>query len=280
MEIKSNIYNIKTHFKSRNHLIREADDIRRAARSTFPMTSSTYIDEFYLTASPQSVHKNYARMLSDKYKKKIETVRDIVSDQKYYLPKSNEEKNAPYGVNLQYIKLTRLGNCKESAIAALAALCANGYNQSERVELYIKTQYINKKTGEIEYEGTDPLDHSFVVTTMNKKDLYKAKEKDLIIIDPWMGFTDSFSGAKARYKSIYDKESLKDINSYRNSMFRFQQAKNGNTSADLKDYQIKQTFVIKSTDWVTAIELKRAQCYFQHKYPSLIKMPQNTQANI
>ncbi len=282
MKISNDFINYQTSFGTRNKYIREADDIRRKAGTTFPRISSTYVDDFYISANPQrkTPRNERVREISKKIEHRIETVRDIIKDQQYYLPPSDERKNTPYGLNLYGVELSKAGNCKEAAITALAALCANGYYESERAELFLKTQFINKKTGKIEYEASDPLDHSFVLTTMNRKPLAKAREKDLIVLDPWIGFTDSLSGAKGRFKQVYSDDSYDEITSFRRSMFRLEKVKKENILINFDDYDIKQKFIIKTPDLYTPYQLRTLGNYAQNKYHSLVKTPQSTQANI
>ena len=53
----NNIYSLS--FKAHKKEIRDTDDIQRQARKTFPFISSSYVDEFYLTAGKKLPKDKY-----------------------------------------------------------------------------------------------------------------------------------------------------------------------------------------------------------------------------
>lgn len=201
MQISFNSYNSSPYFTSRKKEIRDADDIQRKTRQTFPMMSPTYIDEFYGVTKFRSKNKSYARRISDKKYDTIAKSRDIAQyPDAFGLRVSQFEKNTPYIIDLNLMKATKLGNCMENAKAAVATLCANGYYNSKRAGLYLQVDFVNKKTGELEHSELGSLDHSFAVTDMNEGNGYK------YVVDPWLGFADGVEGAISRFKQVYSEK--------------------------------------------------------------------------
>lgn len=279
MEIKSN-YN-KINFGSKNKYIREADDIARKAKQTFPILSATYADEFYLSLAPDNISTRSwnARNKVLKLHNKIGVMRYNVNTKKYTSTQDDKEEFTPYKNILEGIKSYKVGNCSESAIAALTALCANGFTESQRVELFLHSQYINKKNGKAEFDTLSPLDHSFVITTMNRKKLSDANAKDIIIVDPWLGFADSYSGGLARFKKIFTQARLEEITENNKENFnKMYTGKNGK-AINFDDYELKQSFTMKASDFKTPYQLCRFGKYAGGAYKELVKTPQNIQAS-
>ncbi len=197
------INNTNTYFRARNSRIRQADDIQRRARREFPALSSTYIDKFY-TIAQTSNHDIYKRHKADTYSQIID---EKIADMREATDKVETAADLyiPYSKVLNHVKKIRAGNCAECSASVVAALAANGIYDSEISNLGLLIEFKNKKTGKSEFESIVPIDHSFVVTALNNR---KPKEKDKIVIDSWFGFTDSISGAKGRYKPIYNENSF------------------------------------------------------------------------
>lgn len=259
------------NFSSRNKNIRRADDIQRAARNTFPVLSPSYIDEFYLsTKMKNEVPVNMqARTLFKKADNKLTALRTVSkAPEKYGLELMPYEKETPYAHLLNGMELLKIGNCEECAVAALAALTANGYYNSQRVSLGMEIQYVDKKTGKIEYKEIEPLDHSFVITSLDNEN---PKEKDKIVVDPWMGFTDSVSGAKARFKQIYGEKELHNIFSYHRSMFRVNMAMKTGNVIDYNDYELRSNFIFYPSDMYTKEDLKDLGLYARIMYSDLVR---------
>ena len=264
-------------FKSRKKEIRKADDIQRRMLQTFPMLSPSYMDEFYFSTKIDKdgvpVNK-HARHIFKKADCKLTAVRTISKNpEKYGIKRSKVEQNIPYTQLLDGIRLMKVGNCEEKAIAALAALCANGEYNAERVCLGLKTEYINKNTGETEYQAIDSLDHSFVVAVLED-----SEKKDKIVMDPWLGFTDSISGAKARFKQIYDDNALHDILSYHRSMFRLQKAEKTGIVIKPEDYERRTNFVFYTPVKLTDENLKDLGLYSRIMFDKLI-LPESKNNN-
>jgi len=271
------IASIKTNyipaFSAKNENIRKADDIQRRARLTFPLLSPSYMDTFYsvtrLDSKDNPVNLK-ARKLFKKLDLKLSAIRDFSKNpEKYGFGRGNFPES-PLSLRLNGMEFLKAGNCEECAIAALAALTANGYYDSQRVVLALETAFQDKETGNIVYEAINSLDHTFVVTTMGKK---HPKEKDKIVVDPWLGFADSVSGAKARFKQIYNDDDYDKIKSYTRSMFNFEMAKLGKM-INLDDYKMLTRLIFYPVNEYSEDDMKNIGFYSRIMYSNLI-LPKN-----
>lgn len=251
MNISNNI-----NFKARKPEIRKADDIQRKAKAEFPMLSSTYVDSFYKTTG------KYGRITQDRInlynhlRQKILNLRDNAREV------FSVDKYIPYVKKLDKVKEAHIGNCMESASAAVTALIANGYTNTSRCSLVLNADFINKKSGEIEYSGTTYLDHSFALTDMNTG-------KKNIVVDPWLGFTDSKEGAIARYKQMKtDRDIRSAIYDVANQYFV---GKNEMPFDEIEhDYYIKTRIGIEECGDVKDKDIQNISDYAKEHFPNLI----------
>lgn len=168
-----------------------------------------------------------------------------------------------YADDLDLSEHTGLGNCMEYAKSTMAALCANGYYNSERVNLRYEVKFINKKTGETEYKSEDSLDHSFIITDLNCR-----KEKD-IIVDSWLNFADYKNGAVARFKGIFDDE-IRDCEKFHKKLFTLEKLKKEG-KYNPEDYKMEAGFVFAPREInATKYEKERLGDYARNIYPELI----------
>ena len=276
MKINSIQLNKFQTFGAKNKKIRDADDIMRISVNSFPRLSSTYMDTFYLSTQNEqkSPLHHLAKYISNKVNSEIMLQREVIK-------KITNENSAviPYALTLAVVKKNKLGNCGEAAICALAALAANGIYNSKRMLLYLQTDFIDKKSGECVYSGKSPLDHSFVITTMSDLKLDDAKEKDIIVVDPWLGFTDSLSNAKARFKQVYNASDLGFINEYQNSVFKLKMMEQTRKEPNFADYDIKQKLILVNADKYNENDKKRLCNFMKVYYEGLVKKPQNIPAS-
>jgi len=262
MKISSRNFNIS--FSARKKEIREADAFVRKARAAFPLTSSTYINTFYKSARPASSYMMKVQAKRNSIAEGILNMRDTVKKQEddniYF---SELERNTMYAAKLRNMKELKLGNCEESATAALALLYANGYYNSEKASLCYKVSFINKETGESEYSHLYPYDHVLVRTDMNM-----GGEKN-IVIDPWLGFADSESGAIARYKEIYGENLKKEAINLLRTVFCFQ--KRMTIDEFNKKYSAKTTTVFDPHDkYATDYQKKRLGEYARKTFDGIM----------
>ena len=265
------LYN-SIYFTSKNKNIRLADDVMRKSKLAFPYVGNTYINRFYRTVNNPNnsnarrlYHLIHARLSSYRYS--IENEEDKLLAQRqyddcakdYFIPGFEKSRNADKETHQRH-----KGNCDEAARAALAALYANGFYNSNLANLYYKTSLVNKHTGEVEYEDEIDLDHVFVVTDMGSGDKN-------IVIDPWLSFADSESAAKGKYYQIYyDEEGLKEFE------LSFKKSFNANTKIwqldrDINDYYQKSSFVFRTKPTHKKdVQKHEAGYQFRTLYPELL----------
>lgn len=255
--------NFNPSFTSRNKNIRKADDIQRRARLTFPATSPTFIDTFYKTSGSCNYKRSkQADFVAHLYDKKISILREQVRKHSFEGSTFEEKQaNAPIFQTLRHVKALKAGNCHESSATAIAGLTANGIYDNERVNLELELKYINKKTGITEYMAYIPIDHTAVKTRIGK---------DYIIVDAWLGFADSISGAREKYKEmLVNKDIEKEIKTHR-SLFRLQKSTKGNVIDPDKDYELKTKIRFAPAEFSTQKNMEEIGFYTKCFYPELI----------
>ena len=262
---QTNFYSV--NFSARKKDIRKADDIQRKVRLEFPMASPSYFDTFYKTIKSTNNRKvnKTANRISDRIDSKLRYLRERAERVEFF------DKvigiNTPYATTLNFLKLYKIGNCEEAASSVLSALYANGYTNSHKANLGLNINIKNKKTKQIEYNDTMDIDHTFVITSLEKQE---AKPNDYIVIDSWLGFADSISGARAKYKAVYGDKKIKSLSQYCKSMFRVYCAEKYNKIIDLNDYDVETKLVIIPNDRYTDNDYKKLAEYGKEKYPNLL----------
>ena len=254
----NNIYS--NSFKAKKKEIRAADDIQRQAKLKFPCLSPTYMRKFYSVFKNGDTYENINQTLT---RKKIDRNISVIRQDAKEYAQSDFTKKASYSYNVNYalseligLKLLKSGNCAEQALAVLSALGAKGYNNTNRAILKLNVQFINKKTKNVDFETETPLGHQIVTTTMNN-DKYTNDNK--IIIDPWLGFTDSNSGAKAKYKSFFAKDIKDEVE---NSLIKFKLQQIENKKSVMRsDYDIKTKIVFEENEDITPFEVREIGYY-------------------
>ncbi len=270
MKINSTNYYKSINFYSRNKNIRKADDIQRKARMTFPVFSPSYIDEFYSsTRLVDDIPVNEkARKIFKKIDRKLTLLRKVTKEpDQYGIEQTSLQRKTPYALLLSSMNLLKVGNCEECAATVLSTLAANGFYNAQKVYLGLEIQYLDKKTGEIKYNKCTPLDHSFVVTTLDKEN---PKEKDKIVIDSWLGFADSIAGANERFKKMLSKDQLDNIYSFHRSMFRLNMYEDTGELINFNDYELRSKLVFYPADNYTEEDMKDLGFYSKLIYDELI----------
>ena len=254
----------KPTFTSKNKNIRKADDIQRIARENFPIFSPSYLQEFYCLngKGPNTPKQVRTIQIAQRIVYKINAGR-IVDDES---SKSLYFSEPLYIRPLDRIKRTKLGNCYEASVATLAALTANDINDAKRVSLEQKTEYVNKKTNKVVFSKNYDLDHTVVVSAMGKEN---PKEKDLIVLDSWMGFADSISGAKDRYSRFIDENKNKSDFNDSFSLFRIDHFQETGEFLDKNDCYIRHRIVFNDEEKHSENELKELGRYARMMYPHL-----------
>ncbi len=248
------LFNSYIPFGARKEEIRKADDIQRKSHNDFPMVSSTKID-FYSCDSENNLKNGVQKKLYSK----ICDMRNNLEDRGYTEDWDDCEN---YENTLLAVADKNIGNCGECAKAVIGVLAANGFYNSSRVILQSKIKFIDKTTGETEYEDISDLDHSFVLTDLNSRN-----EKD-IVIDSWLGFADYKSNAATMFKTIFSKD-LEEQE--RKSIKHFQMIKQRKGEEfNIDDYEIKREFVFIPCDGGGYNTWKRLGEHVKKIYPQVV----------
>lgn len=236
-------------FKSKNKEIKLADKIQRQARREFPAYSPTYTELFYKNRSAElESHKEsfYNILENARCKQYIDLCR---IDKERDITRFDE-----YETTLRRTKKTKVANCYEYAIMAIAGLIANGYDGS-RGGIGYQIDILDKNTHEVlKRSKTKIIDHTFALTTMNNPK--RKEDKDKIIIDPLFGFTDSYSKSIAKYKQIYADE-LKKFDEKETEEF------------DKDKITIQRHFVLDKESPMKKEEIENIKELVEEEYPKL-----------
>lgn len=264
-------------FKAKNSNIRKADDIQRNARNIFPFASPTYFDAFYKTGKleineTQDTDKKLKTIKKQvKYELATKSLDDKISAIRQYSKikafegNTLEEKNmnAPIFLILRGIKALKTANCQECAGLAMAALAANGITNLERDKVVAEFKYINKETGQTEYLATEDLDHTVVVAQMGKE------EKDKVVVDAWIGFADSLSASKAKFKQLLWESDIKELEKKHSELFKKQKSQK---PANIEKHYIKKVNInFKQIEKLSEENMRLIGYYTRTLYPELIK---------
>ena len=148
-------------------------------------------------------------------------------------------------------------------MAAVSALLANGYTNSNRGKLMYVVDFIDKSTGKVVKTGKTLVDHNVAVTDMNMDG-----EKN-IVLDPWFGFSDTKDSAISRYKMFY-----KHINTQKATAYAYCNAFKKlivpNYKKIAKKYDIKSRLDIEEYKELDEAKIKNLASYSKTNYPNLV----------
>lgn len=203
------ILNNQINFNSRNKNTKKADDILRQAKRTFPLMSHSYVEAFYKSYTNKKTKKRAKEIRDKLYLTLANSRRRVAENVNAFRKKDGLKLLIPFREDIDEINKTKVGNCQENAISALAMLCAQGYYNSDLVELTCITEFINKTDNSITYKCTSEFDHVFILTDMNTG-------KKNIIVDPWLGFSATTDEAIGKFKCIFNEKDF--LNAKYNAM--------------------------------------------------------------
>ncbi|MBE7705278.1 MAG: hypothetical protein E7Z90_05655 [Cyanobacteria bacterium SIG29] len=268
MKISLKTHDIKTTFSAKKKEIKKADDIQRKAKANFPMFSPSYLVNFY-TLNRKGINEERqtrTTQIAQRIVYKINAFRELEhndgENEFYNIYRRNEP---PFIRTLDRIKKTKIGNCHEASITALAGLAANGYD-GQRVSLKIEKQFVDRKTNKIIFKKQYDADHTFTITTMNQEN---PKPNDFIVLDPWMDFACSVSDAKNRYNAIVDFEKYKDDFNDNFSLFRVENFERTGEFINKSDCILRNKLVFKVENEYSPEEIKSLGRYARMMYPHL-----------
>lgn len=177
-------------FQSRNGTIRKADRITRHVNSVYPHISESrtriFINQVIQKHTDNQNICNKLSGLKFKYEKKLDNLRF----------------RGGYGIEqfriiIDNLKNHKLGNCYESAVLAQIIGKINGLKNIYPAQIYFTKN--NSK-------AIMQFDHAVAVVTdkpFEKDYKYQLKNKDAIIIDPWLGVTDFAGEYILKLKSLF-----------------------------------------------------------------------------
>lgn len=261
-------------FKSKNANIRTADDIQRNAKLSFPFISTSYCDSFYQTNKKwqPNIKAKYNDVMM-KQNKKLSAIRLLAKRDAFKGETFDEQNmNAPIFNTLRGVKLLKTANCHECAALSMAAFAANGFYNLERANISANFEFINKETGEVEYKASEPIDHTIVIAKIGKDD---------VVVDTWLGFADSISSAKAKFKQQLWNSDIRAKAREHRSLFRVKvKEETGKLINPDKDYELKTTINFNKSEECSPENIRMIGYYTRCCFPELVMKPQKIDANI
>ena len=190
-------------FEGRQKVLKSAELLERNARNIYPHISTSKIKAHL---NPNEPKPDFYQKYSDKIRLSRQMIRE------------SQDLYSSVIFSLQELKI---GNCTEEAIFAELLGKINGQNNIYSGCIYIDNKNNHKKL----------IDHSVAFITDKKIQQgaeYSFKNKDAIIIDPWLCITD-FAGSyfnkiksifRDKFKNIpnndkFETKTLQEYNSYR-----------------------------------------------------------------
>lgn len=173
------------NFTSRNSAVKQADKICRMVKNEFPSISSSRIPARCMADKKYYKFRNLFLRTEEKLKN---FVRVFTSN--------SEEKNEHYMFLTETVKNSKVANCGELAKLAHLICSVNGIKSYP-----ITIDIANKKDKDNNYNL-----HAVLAVPTKKDDFgfnKMSKEKDLIIIDPWLGFADYAQNIEQKYRSLF-----------------------------------------------------------------------------
>ncbi len=244
----NNLYN--SSFKARNENIRKADKIVRETKHTFPSISPSYARSIYSVFKKDTPNQR-AIDIRKKIDKNITNIRKSAEEYANSNGRiSNNRVVSHYLAILLGLEKLKTGNCSEMCIATLGTLASKGYYNAHFNDLDFSVQIINKTTGETEYNSKYNIDHVFITASLDDKE-----SQENTVIDPWLGFAESKSGAKEKYKKVFSKQIENYINT---STFEFEINKNlvEAKRVNWDNYEIRANFEFSPYDEIKENGLK------------------------
>ena len=170
------------YFTSKTPPKRKVEMICRIMAKEFPVVSGTKAAEFAHSENPV-------------FKKVIEKINEIISDKirdPFWACKDNSERILTF---IQNVKNFHCANCADFAKLCSIICHTNG------VEVTQPRIFAGTDGGEL----GELVDHAVLMIKPEKNFVYKkmSELKDVIIIDPWLGFADFADRVERRFMSEY-----------------------------------------------------------------------------
>ena len=176
-------------FQGRQNIINTAGTIERKAHSVYPhfsfsklkkrYTSAYHISEFSFRTLPAYFEKIGVKL--EQMRKSLRSSNDYFSQLVYCM----QDK--------------KVGNCFEEAMLAQLIGKINGQKNIYVGEIYMKKENVDKDI---------KIDHTVAFITqekINKDKMYSFRNKEAVIIDPWLGITDFADNYFTKLKNDFAK---------------------------------------------------------------------------
>lgn len=184
-------------FKSRNSAIRQADRITRCVSSIYPHISESRLNisiDRLIKQNSENQKKCYQLSgLKFKNSTKLDNLR--------YRGGFGIEQ---FRIVISNLKEHKIGNCYEESVLAHIIGKINGLKNIYPASIYYKQKSTNLKK---------EFDHAVAIITdkpFEKDHRYQFKNKDAIIVDPWLGITefasDYFTRLKTQFKGMFSNK--------------------------------------------------------------------------
>jgi len=189
-------------FEARQKPLQYAGIIERKAHNIYPHISCSKLDKRYIHA--YSEHKFPVDVLDRIYEKVIVKLREL---------RAGLRNTDVFYTDLIYgLQEKKVGNCFEEAVLAELIGKLNGQKN-----IYVGNIFVKKEN----VENKRKIDHCVAFITDKKiqpKEEYSFKNKEAIIIDPWLGITDYadkyFTQLKNHFRKYFDELPNQDFLEY------------------------------------------------------------------
>lgn len=190
-------------FQSRQKAIQSAEIIERKAHNIYPHISSSKLKKRYLKSHNISEYSPNTH-LPDFYLNIRKSLKEF---------RAELRNSQSYFADLIYgLQDRKVGNCFEDACLAELIGKINGQDN-----IFVGNIFVNKGN----FDGKKKIDHSVAfITNKNIKsgEEYTFKNKEALIIDPWLGITDFagnyFTKLKHHYKKFFNNLPEQDFFEY------------------------------------------------------------------
>lgn len=189
-------------FKGRQQVLKSADTIQRRAHSVYPHISGSKLKKriHHVYGIPEPTLKQMPEFFQVVVSK-IQTMRDALRSSDKIYPELISE-----------MQEKRVGNCIEDALLAQLIGKLNGQKNIYVGNIVVEKERVEKKKN---------IDHAVAFVT-NKKiksgEEYSFKNKDAIIIDPWLNLVDFagdyFTKIKYQYRKLFKELPDRDFLEY------------------------------------------------------------------
>lgn len=176
-------------FQGRQNIIKTADTIERKAHCVYPHISFSNLRKRYINA----YH------VSDFSFKTLPAYFENIAIKLHKMRKALRSSDEYYSQLVYCMQDKKVGNCFEEAMLAQLIGKINGQKNIYVGEIYMKKENVDKDI---------KIDHTVAFITqkkINKDKMYSFRNKEAVIIDPWLGITDFADNYFTKLKNDFVK---------------------------------------------------------------------------